>query len=175
MKRTTLSALLLGMVLALGMTSTSNAQFYEETSWSSSRNYNSNTSWSVGPGGMTTHTTENFGGHDAMNTTVITPTRINHTSNRTDFGGYNEIGRTTRPVPGGIETTGFNNNGAWRTTNGSEINMGSGGNYVRGSNTFNGFDSSSGFRDFNGFGGSSGTRFDNYNEVGGGNTWYRGW
>jgi hypothetical protein len=167
--------MLLGLVLALGMSSSSNAQFYEETSWSSSRSFSSNSSWNVGPGGITTNTQETWRGHDAVDTTFVSPSRINQSSSRTDFGGYNEVGRMTRPVPGGVETLGLNNSGGWRTTNGTEVNMGVGGNYVRGGNTFNGYDSNSGFRDFNGFGGSSSNRFNNYNEVGGGNTWYREW
>lgn len=175
MKRTTLSALLFGLVLALGLTGTSNAQFFEETSWSSSRNYNSNSSWTTGPGGTTTLSHETWKGHDAIDTTRVTPGRINHSSNRTDFGGFNETGRMSRPVPGGFETTGFQNGGGWRTNNGFEMNMGRGGNYTRGTDSFSRFDSSSGFRNFNGFGGSSGTRFNSYNEVGGGNTWRRDW
>jgi len=176
MKRTTLSALLFGLVLTLGLTGTSNAQFNEETSWSSSRNINSSSSWTAGPGGITTLSHETFRGHDAVDTTRVTPGRINHSSNRNDFGGFTETGRMSRPVPGGIETTGFNNAGGWRTNNGFEMNMGHGGNYARGTDSFSRFDSSSGFRDFNGFGGNGGgTRFNTYNEFGGGNTWTRGW
>lgn len=175
MKRTTLSALLLGMVLALGMTGISNAQFYEETTWSSSRNYNSNYSWTTGPGGTTTRSQETFRGHDAVDTTRFGSGRINHTSNRTEFGGFNETGRMSRPVVGGVETSGFSNGGGWRTSNGVEMNMGRGGNYTRGTDSFSRFDSNSGFNDFNGFGGSSSNRFNSYNEVGGGNTWRRDW
>jgi hypothetical protein len=175
MKRTTLSALLFGLVLALGLTSTSNAQFSEETSWSSSRNSSTTETWSAGFGGTTFHSQQTFGGHDAMTATRVSPDRFQRTEMRSDFGGYNEIGRISRPVVGGIENTGFNNSGAWRTSNGAHFNMGQGGDYARGVNTFSGFDSSSGFREIGGFGGGSGTRFNNHNEFGGGNTWRRDW
>jgi len=85
------------------------------------------------------------------------------------------MGRMSRPIVGGVETTGFNNAGGWRTNNGVEINMGRGGNYTRGTDSFSRFDSNSGFREVDRFGGSSINRFNNYNEVGGGNTWTRGW
>ncbi|MFM7118090.1 MAG: hypothetical protein ACKO9H_05425 [Planctomycetota bacterium] len=175
MKRTTLSALLLGMVLALGMTSTSNAQFSEETSWSSSRTSSTNETWSAGFGGTTFRSQQTFGGHDEMTTMRVSPDRFQRSEMRSDFGGYNEIGRMSRPAVGGIENTGYNNSGAWRTSNGAYFNMGQGGDYARGVNTFSGFDSSSGFREIGGFGGGSGTRFNNHNEFGGGNTWTRGW
>jgi len=175
MKRTTLSALLLGMVLALGMTSTSNAQFYEETNWSSSRTSSSTQSWTSGMGGTTFHSQDTFGGHDAMNTTRITPGRIHASEMRSEFGGYNEVGRMTRPVPGGFEDMGFNNSGAWRGNRATELNMGVGGNYVRNINTVEGFDNRSGFREINSFGGRSVDRFSNSNHFNAGNAWTRGW
>lgn len=175
MKRTTLSALLFGLVLTLGLTGTSNAQFSEDISWSSSRNSSTTQTWSTGFGGTTFHSQQTFGGHDAMTTTRVSPDRFQRTEMRSDFGGYNEIGRMSRPVVGGIENTGFNNSGAWRTSNGAEFNMGQGGDYARGINTFSGFDSSSGFREIGGFSGSNGTRYNNYNEISGGDAWYRGW
>jgi hypothetical protein len=175
MKRTTLSALLFGLVLALGLTSTSNAQFSEETSWSSSRNSNTTETWSAGFGGTTFHSQQTFGGHDAMTTTRVSPDRFQRTEMRSDFGGYNEIGRISRPVVGGIENAGFNNSGAWRTSNGAHFNMGQGGDWARGVNTFEGFNSNSGFRQFDGLGGSHGQQFNNSNSFGGGNAWHRGW
>jgi hypothetical protein len=151
MKRTTLSALLFGLVLTLGLTGTSNAQFTDETSWSSSRNSSTTETWSAGFGGTTFHSQQIFGGHDAMTNTRVSPDRFQRTEMRSDFGG------------------------AWRTSNGAHFNMGQGGDWARGVNTFEGFNSNSGFRQFDGLGGSHGQQFNNSNSFGGGNAWHRGW
>lgn len=175
MKRTTLTALALTLVLGLGLATTANAQFFEQRSWNTNEQFSSNQSWSSGFGGTSYQGEQRFNRFQEQGSLRATPDGVwvQNTSGRQ--GGFRQEGFQSRPGFGGFERQGFVNEGGFSQINSRDLHMTRMGNTMTNYENFQGFNSRSGFQEFNGPGGFTRNQFNDGNRFNTGNTWTIGW